>query len=111
MPVKVLQDLPLDNLKLLTVAEAAQAIGCSHNTLKASLSRGDGPPVVRLGKRWRRIEADALRAWAQRPSPVPEPEADEIVPVIKILGPEEVRELAEKRRMLSRRTPAKRPQA
>jgi excisionase family DNA binding protein len=50
--------------EIFTLAEAAGYIRVSRRHLAELLARGEGPPVVRLGRR-AIIMGDALRAWLQ----------------------------------------------
>jgi excisionase family DNA binding protein len=52
----------------ITISEAADAIRVSRRHLQTLLKKGDGPPVVRLGRRMI-IRSEALRQWlAERES-------------------------------------------
>ena len=47
---------------ILTIAEAADAIRVSRRHLQTIMKNGDGPPVVRLGRRLI-IRRETLRRW------------------------------------------------
>ena len=46
----------------LTILEAAAALKVSRRHLQSLLAKGEGPPVIRLGRR-RIIRRDALNHW------------------------------------------------
>ncbi len=51
--------------KLLTVSEAAAAVGMDRKSLYALIARGGGPAVVKVGKRQLRVHPAALDAWSR----------------------------------------------
>lgn len=42
---------------------AAQVLGVSESYFRKLICRGEGPPVIKLGKRGRRFSVSSLRAW------------------------------------------------
>ncbi len=48
----------------LTIEEAAEFIRVSQRHLHKLMSKGDGPPVIQLGRR-RIIRREALRQWLE----------------------------------------------
>jgi excisionase family DNA binding protein len=51
---------------LLTMDEAAEAIGTSRRTLDRWRSNGLGPPVVRVGSKFVRVDERELAAWLRQ---------------------------------------------
>jgi predicted DNA-binding transcriptional regulator AlpA len=51
---------------VISEREAAQACGFSVVTLRRLISRGEGPPVVRLSERRRGIRIVDLKNWIAR---------------------------------------------
>lgn len=51
-----------ESTTLLKVPEAATLLNISRSMLYALLARGEGPPVVRLGRSVR-VDRGALQAW------------------------------------------------
>lgn len=48
---------------VVSLPEAAEALSISVATLRRTIARGDGPPVVRLSQRRVGIRSGDLRAW------------------------------------------------
>ena len=51
-----------DGRELLTVAEAIAMMGISRTTWQKLVTRGDTPPIVRIGST-QRIRRESLDAW------------------------------------------------
>lgn len=51
--------------KLLTVHEVAELLGLNPNTVYGWVSRGSGPPYVRLGAKAVRFTPHDVEAWIE----------------------------------------------
>jgi excisionase family DNA binding protein len=58
------QDMNIENTvgEVLTIEEAAEAVRISRRHLHKLMAEGDGPPVIRLGRR-KLIRREALNQW------------------------------------------------
>ena len=59
-----MKDNPVGSDKLLTRAEVEVNFGLSRRFLEVAAVRGDGPPMVKIGRSVRYLVAD-LRTWIE----------------------------------------------
>jgi hypothetical protein len=55
--------IPAPAIKVMSLAEVAQAAGVSINTLRRELKRGTGPEVTLLSPRRMGVRVDSFHRW------------------------------------------------